>query len=183
MDINKIEELISNRINKEFQLKYEIEEEEKKTINYLYKNIISDIRDQINKSILSNNILFNKYKSPLNLFLYSGINFSVDNFDKSKIVIIFKDKNTDHPGSQTLITNFNHCIICFERENGIEENYYFFAKYYISIGHAIYEKKDIKLSINESDKEKIKIKLLDFFNFFLISSIEKCSDLKFISEK
>jgi hypothetical protein len=178
MDINKIEELIKKRISKEIQLQNEIEEDEKNTIKYLYRNIISDIRDEINKLILTYNILLDKYKSPLHIFLYSGNHFSINNLDNTKIVFILKNKKSDHPHSQTLITNFNHCIICFEKERGVENNYYFLSKYFIFIGHAKYEKKDLKLSLNETNIEKIKNELLDFFNIFLIASIEKCSDLK-----
>jgi hypothetical protein len=180
MDISKIEDLINKRINKDFQLKYEIEEEEKKTISYLYKSIISNLRDEINKSILTYNSLLEKYKSPLQIFLYSGNHFSVDNFDEKKIVIIFRNNKSEHPNSQTLITNFNHCIICFERFDGIEDNFYFFGQYCINISHAIYEKRNLKLSVNEEDKNKIKSELLEFFNLFIEASIEKCCDLKFI---
>jgi hypothetical protein len=180
MNINQFENLINKRIDLELEAARERELSERLTIRYLYKTILSEIKVELQNSINSFNKVLENYNDKYHYWLYFGDRFERDDVQRNNLMIIIKDKNSEHPNSQTLKTNYNHCIIGFERVNGIENNYEFLFDYFIHTTHGYYDKKNLKLKVNEDDSELIKSQILNFFNLFIEASIEKISEIKFV---
>jgi hypothetical protein len=141
MKKENFDKLVNKRINKDSEILNNKIEKEKQTISYLYKTILSEFAEEIEKNIESYNDTLNKYYKNLSLFLYYGESYGKksENYYQNSIMIIFNNKNEKEPKFQTLKTNFNHFSIKIEHNPGLAENEYFYANYFISTDHAVYE--------------------------------------------
>jgi hypothetical protein len=160
MNIEKFNDLVNNRVNKDLEIKNKRIEKEKQTVRYLYETILSDFAEEIEQNIESyNDILNNNYKN-LKIALYYGNYFKKENkrpdYNYDSLIIIFKDKDKVEPHSQTPITNFYHLNIKIEHVRGLGgvENECLKANYFIATDHAVYEEKELQTKVNDRDKDK-----------------------------
>lgn len=185
MKIEKFDDLVNKRISKDSEILNTKIEKEKQTIRYLYKTILSEFAEEIEKNIESYNITLNKNYKNLNLFLFYGDSYGKksENYYQNSIMILFNSKNAEEPKFQTLKTNFNHLIINIEHVPGLDENEYFRSNYHIATNHAVYEEKEFQTTVNERDKDKLINELKDFYNLFLEAFFERGYDSSLFIKK
>jgi hypothetical protein len=180
MNIEKFNSLVNNRVNKDFDILNKEIEQWKQTVEYLYRTILSDFAEEIEKKIDSYNDILSKNYNYLKISLYYDNYYrkEVGKNNYEAIMIVFKDKNQKDPHSQTPKTNFNHLNIQIEHVRGLGDGEHkcIKANYFIATDHAVYEKKEIKTSVNELDKDKIIHELREFFNLFFEAFFERGYD-------
>jgi len=176
MENSKFEEIIVSRINNDRKLEDEKLERRKKTVEYLYENILKDFDDELRKNIKSYNEVLNKHYKDLEILLFYGDSYrdKLEGVYPKYITIIIDEKST-RPDYGNPRANFDHCLIYFERENGPDGYYFFGSTYSVAYGHALWEKKRLQLNTNENNKENI---LNNFLKDFLEFYFEKSYKLK-----
>lgn len=179
MNLEKFDAIVNNRVNKDLDILNKKIEKEKQTVKYLYKTILSDFAKEIENNIKSYNEILSKNYDKMKIYIYYGDSYNKVQFGNyDSIMILFKDKNSEEPHSQTPKTNFYHLNIKIERARGLGEGEHecFKANYFISTDHSVYEEKEIKTSVNELDKDKIIQELRDFFHLFLEAFFDRGYD-------
>jgi len=179
MDSIQFENLINQRIDKELEIANQKLLSEKLTVRYLYKKVISEIKIELQNRIDIYNKILEKYNDKYHFWLYFGNKFEQLDNRNNNLMVVLKDKNKNHPDSQTLVTNYNHCIIGFDRIPGIDDNFQFLLNYFVFVSHGNNEIKDLMLPINENDPELIKSQILNFFILFIEACIKRSSDFNF----
>lgn len=180
MDNIQFENLINQRIDRELEIANEEKLSERLTLRYLYKTIISEIKIELQNRVETYNKILEKYNDKYHFWLYFGNKFEQLDNKSNNLMIVLIDKNKNHPNSQTLVTNYNHCIIGFDRIPGIDDNFEFLLNYSVFVSHGNNEIKDLKFPVNENDSELIKSKILNFFILFIEACIKRSSELKLV---
>ena len=175
MDKSKFEEIVVTRIKKDIKQADEELERKKQTIGYFYDEVLKEFDNKLRENIHLYNEVLDKHYKDLKIFLFYGDSYG-DTIEKGygkKIILLIDDKST-HPTYSTPITNFDHCLIYFEKERGINENYFFASKYFVAYGHAMWEENELRLTTNENKKENIinslNSFLIEFFKFYFEKS-------------
>jgi hypothetical protein len=185
MKLEKFDDLVNKRISKDSDILNKQIEKERQTIKYLYKTILHEFAEEIEKNIESYNDVLSKNYKYLNIGVYYGDFYKNkgEAFSSNSIMIVFKERTQKEPQSQTPKTNFNHLNISIEHVPGLDENEYFRSNYHIATNHAVYEKKEIKTSVNEINKDKIIDELRNFYHSFLEAFFDRGYDGSLFTKK
>jgi hypothetical protein len=174
MDNSKFEEIIKKRIKTDDNRNKEEFEKEKKTIRFLYQQIISEFADEFEKKIESYNEILKNNNIKKRLFLYYDNAYNSKILSaKDRVIILLNDENAIPPKWGTPLNSYSHFLVSFIREPGIEEKYYFRLEYFIWTGHAQTENDFLDLKINEQDKNSIQNEIKGGVQKFLEAYFEK----------